>query len=113
MASERVQRHIDRLLDEVDEAMALLDWERVRERAQAVLALDRDNRDAATFLEAAEFALRSFGEPPQDQPVAPEPPSSQNLASEDPTSFADSRYQVKRFLGEGGKKKVYLAHDTT
>jgi len=29
-----------------------------------------------------------------------------------PTSFAGGRYQVKKFLGEGGKKKVYLAHDT-
>jgi tetratricopeptide (TPR) repeat protein len=29
-----------------------------------------------------------------------------------PASFADGRYQVKRFLGEGGKKKVYLVHDT-
>ncbi len=29
-----------------------------------------------------------------------------------PTSFANGRYQVKQFLGEGGKKKVYLAHDT-
>jgi tetratricopeptide (TPR) repeat protein len=29
-----------------------------------------------------------------------------------PTSFANGRYQVKKFLGEGGKKKVYLAHDT-
>ena len=29
-----------------------------------------------------------------------------------PTSFANHRYQVKRFLGEGGKKKVYLAQDT-
>ncbi len=29
-----------------------------------------------------------------------------------PTSFANGRYQVNRFLGEGGKKKVYLAHDT-
>jgi tetratricopeptide (TPR) repeat protein len=29
-----------------------------------------------------------------------------------PTSFASGRYQVKRFLGEGGKKKVYLAQDT-
>ena len=28
-----------------------------------------------------------------------------------PTSFADGRYQIKRFLGEGGKKKVYLTHD--
>jgi hypothetical protein len=29
-----------------------------------------------------------------------------------PASFADGRYEVKRFLGEGGKKKVYLVHDT-
>jgi hypothetical protein len=29
-----------------------------------------------------------------------------------PTSFANGRYQVKKMLGEGGKKKVYLAHDT-
>jgi tetratricopeptide (TPR) repeat protein len=32
--------------------------------------------------------------------------------SPEPTSFADGRYQVKKFLGEGGKKKVYLTHDT-
>ncbi len=29
-----------------------------------------------------------------------------------PTSFADGRYQVREPLGEGGKKKVFLAHDT-
>jgi len=29
-----------------------------------------------------------------------------------PTSFANGRYQVKKFLGEGGKKKVHLAHHT-
>lgn len=29
-----------------------------------------------------------------------------------PTSFASGRYQVKKFLGEGGTKRVYLAHDT-
>jgi serine/threonine protein kinase len=28
-------------------------------------------------------------------------------------SFADGRYTVTDFLGEGGKKKVYLAHDNT
>ena len=28
-----------------------------------------------------------------------------------PSSFAGGRYQVRRFLGEGGKKRVYLAHD--
>jgi len=38
-------------------------------------------------------------------PEAPQP-------SPEPKSFADGRYQVKELLGEGGKKKVYLAHDT-
>jgi len=34
-------------------------------------------------------------------------------AAAQPASFANGRYEVKRFLGEGGKKKVYLAKDTT
>jgi class 3 adenylate cyclase/tetratricopeptide (TPR) repeat protein len=29
-----------------------------------------------------------------------------------PASFAGGRYAVQRFLGEGGRKRVYLAHDT-
>ena len=29
-----------------------------------------------------------------------------------PTSFASGRYRVEKFLGEGGKKKVFLAHDS-
>ncbi len=29
-----------------------------------------------------------------------------------PTSFLGGRYQVRGFLGEGAKKRVYLAHDT-
>ena len=37
---------------------------------------------------------------------------TQQVASPHPTSFVNGRYVVKRFLGEGGKKKVYLAHDT-
>ncbi len=40
--------------------------------------------------------------------AAPETPQP----SPEPTSFANSRYQVKKFLGEGGKKKVYLVQDT-
>src|SRR5207237_4124274 len=28
------------------------------------------------------------------------------------TAFANGRYHVKKFLGEGGKKRVYLAHDS-
>ncbi|MGA8848490.1 MAG: protein kinase [Dehalococcoidia bacterium] len=38
---------------------------------------------------------------------APETPPPSPM----PTSFDGGRYQVKKFLGEGGKKKVYLVHD--
>ena len=31
---------------------------------------------------------------------------------EQPASFAAGRYEVRGFLGEGGKKRVFLAHDT-
>jgi tetratricopeptide (TPR) repeat protein len=41
-----------------------------------------------------------------------EPAPEKAPPSHEPTSFANGRYQVKKFLGEGGKKKVYLAHDT-
>jgi len=40
------------------------------------------------------------------------PASTPSPARTLPTAFADSRYTVKSFLGEGGRKKVYLAHDT-
>ena len=54
MASVRIQRRIDFLLDEADEAVSRFDWEAVRERAQAVLAFDSDNGEALAFLEAAQ-----------------------------------------------------------
>ena len=54
MASERVQRQIDRLLDQAEEAVGQKSWTLVRENAQAVLDLDPDNGDARTFLAAAE-----------------------------------------------------------
>jgi class 3 adenylate cyclase len=43
--------------------------------------------------------------------TAPPPPTPAPTPTV-PTSFAAGRYQVKRFLGEGGRKRVYLAHDT-
>ena len=109
MASERVQRRIDILLDEADQAIAQSDWSVVRDRAQNVLALDPDNSDAATFLAAADRALASSGQPPASTST----PTSKEPTADQPTSFANGRYQVKRFLGEGGKKKIYLAQDTT
>jgi len=44
--------------------------------------------------------------------LAEAPPPTPTPTPTAPTSFAAGRYQVRRFLGEGGKKRVYLAHDT-
>ena len=38
---------------------------------------------------------------------APTPKPSPAL----PASYAEGRYQGRRFLGEGGRKRVYLGHD--
>ena len=45
MASERIQRHIDNLLDEADQAVAYEDWPTVASRARAVLRMDPENSD--------------------------------------------------------------------
>ncbi len=42
--------------------------------------------------------------PSREQTLAP----TQSRLSTEPTSFANARYQVKRKLDEGGKKKVYI-----
>ena len=108
MASERFQRRIDRLLDEADEAISQFDWERVRQCAQAVLAIDPGNSDGLTFLATVERALAGSSVPPPTS--EPATPTGTPAA---PSSFVNGRYQVKQFMGEGGKKRVYLAHDTT
>ena len=53
MVSERMQRQIDRLLDEAEEAVSADDWPTVQQRANAVMRLDPNNEDAATYLAAA------------------------------------------------------------
>jgi len=184
MTSERVQRQVDRLLDEAENASAGRDWDRVRELCEHALTLDPENRDAQALLAAARRGLgqqiapegrdRSEGQHPSERPSAgtggtpavpnadvaasvpplpegegwgegqpkrndhPERPSagageSPALPDVDPTpagtgleparpeaeptptvptSFVNGRYLVRRFLGEGGKKRVFLAHDT-
>ncbi|HEY7467580.1 MAG TPA: AAA family ATPase, partial [Dehalococcoidia bacterium] len=107
MTSERIRRRIEQLLDEADQAMTRLDWTTVRDRASAVLAADPENIDAKAYLEMAARGLA--GDPPA--PPASEAPSTLSPAAAQPDSFASGRYVVRRFLGEGGKKKVYLAHD--
>ncbi len=108
MVSDRIQRHIDRLLDDADEALTRFDWEAVRQCSEAVLRFDPNNVDALSFLEAAnrDHDTGDAGQTNADAPLADM--SSDNA----PKTFSDGRYQVKRFLGEGGKKMVYLAQDT-
>ena len=96
-------------------------------------ACGQENRNAARFCDACGGALArpciqcgaelrprarfcdSCGhatdtEPAPNPAVAPVDSSPGHPA--EPTSFCAGRYEVKRFLGEGGKKLVYLAHDS-
>ncbi len=43
MASERLHRRLEMLLDEAEEAITQLNWVVVRDRAQAVIAIDPGN----------------------------------------------------------------------
>jgi hypothetical protein len=125
--SERIQRRIERLLDRAEEAADAEDWDRVAESAQMVLALDAQNADAMSMLamvrEAGATAAGVIGSStsssssplPAGEGVGevssdvPGPSISAGYAVEgdpSPTSFATGRYNVQKFLGEGGKKRV-------
>jgi hypothetical protein len=57
MQSDRTRRQIERLLEQAEEAIGQLSWQVVRDRAQAVLALDPESHDARSYLAAADRAL--------------------------------------------------------
>ena len=61
MATERLTRQINRLLEEAEEAVTELNWRLVRDRAQAVLVLDPDNTDGIALLAAAQRGLSNSG----------------------------------------------------
>jgi hypothetical protein len=110
MASERFQRRIDRILDQIEDAADRRDWPAVRQGALDLLVFDPENADAKSFLAAAQRALDAEA---VSSPAPVISPATPVVESTEPTIFADGRYEVKRFLGEGGKKKVYLTLDTT
>ena len=53
MTNERINRRIERLLDQLEEAADIEDWETVQRLSRQVVALDRGNADAAAFLNMA------------------------------------------------------------
>ena len=54
MPSERVQRRIDRLLDDTEEAVDQHNWELALELTAAILEVDPSNKDALLFERMAE-----------------------------------------------------------
>ena len=115
MATDRIQRRIDRLLDQIEQEADQDNWQRVFDLAKQVLGFAPENSDAQAFLGVAEERLSASTRTEALEPIPPsmEPQAADRVVVADqPTSFANGRYQVKEFLGEGGKKKVYPAHDT-
>src|SRR5881227_298524 len=45
-------------------------------------------------------------------PTAAPPRTPEQPTEQTPTHLGNGRYKIERFLGEGGRKRVYLAHDT-
>jgi hypothetical protein len=95
MASERIQRQIDRLLDEAEQASDVEDWETVQDRVRRVLTFYSENVDSLAYAAVAERSLDdSFAIPSGSEA----PPSTLEPF---PSSFAPGRYEGKRFIGEG------------
>jgi serine/threonine protein kinase len=75
------------------------------ELGQTCASCHTQNEPGARFCRQCREPLGSGASTSSHTPI---PPSTQPL----PSSFASGRYQVRRFLGEGAKKRVYVAHDT-
>lgn len=92
MPTERVQRRIDALLDQVDQAVDSLEWARVRELCDGVLRLDLDNEDAQAFIEAAGRETAIMLEPASDaSPTITSTPPAAASSMELPESLAGGR----------------------
>ena len=85
MASDRVQRRVERLLDQAEEAADEFNWQRVCELTQNILAFDPANTDALGFLAAAERALSGSIPQPVSQTQTSAPTSTSTAKPDYPT----------------------------
>src|ERR1700674_1821010 len=114
MPSERVQRTVNQLLDESEQAAGAGEWARVQALCERVLTLDPENTDARSFLGGAERGLSReeeglaqpgvaarFIAPAAEPAAAPQETAAGSAgvspARAFPASFASGRYEVKRF----------------
>ena len=63
MVSERFQRRIDRILDQIEDAADRRDWPAVRQGALDLLVFDPANEDAKNFLADRWLAVAPHGAP--------------------------------------------------
>ena len=109
MVSERLKRRIDRLLDEAEEAADRREWATVRDLAGRALRLDGSDQDALGLIKIAEDGEVDSEQASPGSTATGKPAPAQKPV---PASFVAGRYRVERSLGEGSRKRVFLAHDT-
>ncbi len=91
---------IDRLAHEVDAAVSGGEWQKVLRLCDQILGIDPENDVGRSARFTASRQLRATKEGCGEKP---EPL---------PASFLNGRYCVTALIGEGKRKKVYLAQDT-
>ena len=101
MPSERVQRQIDRLLDEAEEAISSQDWTAVADSARAALRLDPENPDALSYLAAAQRDPSPGAAPP-----APADASRARLEQYIPKELLDKLEGARRSGAGSGERRV-------
>jgi signal transduction histidine kinase len=65
MASERIQKQIDRLLDEAEQALAQDNWDRMKQLGERVLLFEPEDKGVIAFVEISQRALGSTPTPTQ------------------------------------------------